>query len=466
MLSLLDRAERSLLPRLPVFAGGFDLDAAEAVLHRRVEASTSSTCLARWWTRAWCRRAIGASARYRLLETIRQFAADRLAEACDYQAAVVAAAHCRHYLSVAETAAGHLTGPDQGGWLERLDADQANLRHALAYAASRPDQTAQALRFGVALWKHWSSRSRNEEAARLLLRVAARSRRRPRAVRRGAGLHRALTLFTDLPTSLQLAQQADEVASGLGDDRLVVGPVTRSAVLRVSLHRRVGNKRGGQREEAVERARQVGDDFLLAWSLVAYAMTVDRAASGPLYAEAFACAERSGDLGMKLSLHNNAGAVALVMGDTAGARAHFEAAMQAAEAIGVPRTGLLLNLGMVEHAEHDLDGARSTYENVVQTGLRTGDKRNVAGAILGLACLDGELADWHRAAMLHGVAQALLDQTGAPWEPFDARRRQESLDQARQALGDEQLQQACTRGMTLSFDQAIDLALGGSPFST
>ncbi|HEY2687007.1 MAG TPA: hypothetical protein VGJ50_01120, partial [Streptosporangiaceae bacterium] len=81
-------------------------------------------------------------------------------------------------------------------------------------------------------------------------------------------------------------------------------------------------------------------------------------------------------------------------------------------------------------------------------------------------CLDGELADWHRAAMLHGVAQTLLDQTRAPWEPFDARRRQESLDQARQALGDEQFQQAYTRGMALSFDQAIDLALGGAQPST
>jgi hypothetical protein len=268
----------------------------------------------------------------------------------------------------------------------------------------------------------------------------------------------ALTLFTDLPTSLKLAQEADEVASGLGDDRLIV--LSRGA-LSCAYHF-TGEWERARRPaaEAVQRARQLGDDFLLAWSLVAYAMTVDRAATGPLYAEAIACAERCGDLGMKLSLHNNAGAVALVMGDTPGARAHLEAATQAAEAIGVPQTGLSLNLGMVQQAEHDLDGARSTYENVIRAGRRTGDKRNMAGAILGLACLDGELADWHRAAMLHDVAQTLLDQTRAPWEPFDARRRQESLDQARQALGDEQLQQAYTRGTTLSFDQAIDLALG------
>jgi hypothetical protein len=84
----------------------------------------------------------------------------------------------------------------------------------------------------------------------------------------------------------------------------------------------------------------------------------------------------------------------------------------------------------------------------------------MAAAILGLACVAGDLGDWRRAAVLHGAAQALLDQTAVPWEPFDARYRQESLDQADAALGDEQFHRAYTRGMALSFDQAIDLALG------
>jgi hypothetical protein len=85
----------------------------------------------------------------------------------------------------------------------------------------------------------------------------------------------------------------------------------------------------------------------------------------------------------------------------------------------------------------------------------------MAGVILGLAFLDADLGDWYRAAMLHGVAQALLSKTGVPWERFQERLRQESLDQVRQALGGEQLQRAYARGMALSFDQAIDLALGG-----
>jgi hypothetical protein len=82
------------------------------------------------------------------------------------------------------------------------------------------------------------------------------------------------------------------------------------------------------------------------------------------------------------------------------------------------------------------------------------------GAFLGLAFLAADLGDWLRAAVLYGAEHALADQIGYRWNRFDARRRQESLGQARAALGDEQVQQAYAHGMALSFDQAIDLALG------
>ena len=75
-----------------------------------------------------------------------------------------AAAHCQYYLSVAEAAAPHLRGPDQGRWFARLDADQANLRRAAEYAASDPGGTEQVLRFAVALRRYWMARTRAEEA--------------------------------------------------------------------------------------------------------------------------------------------------------------------------------------------------------------------------------------------------------------------------------------------------------------
>jgi hypothetical protein len=60
--------------------------------------------------------------------------------------------------------------------------------------------------------------------------------------------------------------------------------------------------------------------------------------------------------------------------------------------------------------------------------------------------------------MLHGVAQTMRDQTGLPWEPFDARYRQQSLDLISDALGPDQRQHAYDEGTALSYDRAIELA--------
>ena len=402
----------------------------------------------------------GTGLRYRLLETIRLFAADRLADAGPEEAATARAAHCAHYLALAETAAPLLAGRQQASWYGRLDADQANLRRAAEHAAGEPDGTARVLRFGVALWRYWGARSRNEEATGLLVPVLSR----PEAAADLALFAEALvyaallTMFTDMPASLQLAEKADEVADGLRDDRLLI--LSRTMLCFAYYFAGQPEQARSLGAEAVQRARKLGDDVLLGASLLAYATAVGAAASGPLFAEAFACTERSGDLGIERTLYNNAGAAALEMGDIPGARAHMEAAIRAAEALGTPHATQSLHLGMILRAEHDLDGARSALQEALRVGRRIGGKRTMAEAMGGLAFLDGDLGDWHRAAMLHGAAQALLDQTGVPWGPFDGRNRQQSLDQAGAALGDEQFQRAYARGMTLSFDEAIDLALG------
>jgi hypothetical protein len=113
----------------------------------------------------------------------------------------------------------------------------------------------------------------------------------------------------------------------------------------------------------------------------------------------------------------------------------------------------------VLRAERDLDGARSAFEASLRIGRRNGDNWNMAGAILGLACLAGDAGDWDRAAALHGAAQTLQDRTGHPWQKGAARDRRDSLDQARAHLGDEQLERAYAQGMALSLEKALDLAL-------
>jgi tetratricopeptide (TPR) repeat protein len=249
-----------------------------------------------------------------------------------------------------------------------------------------------------------------------------------------------------------------QVARELGDERLH----SRALGALCATHFFAGDAEAGRPfgQEAVERARRLGDDVELPWSLNRYLMTIDPARSGPLYAEAIACTERSGDHLTSSVLRSNAGGAALATGDLPADRAHLEAAAQAAQQIGYEHAGGQANLGDVLRAERDLGGARSAFEAALRIGRRNGDNWHMAYAVLGLACLSGDAGGWDRAAALHGVAQAFQDRTGNSWQEFAARDRRDSLDQARVHLGEEQLERAYAQGLALSLEKALDLALG------
>ncbi len=461
--SLLTAAEQLLLRRLSVFAESFDLAAAEGVCgFDDIEVFEVAALVGSLVDKSLVVAEPAFTAfRYRLLETIRLFAAERLAEA----GGEVAAAHCAYFLSVAEAAAAHLTGPDQGSWLARLHADQANLRRAAAHATSRPDGTALVLRLGVALDRYWRARSREQEAFGLLVPVLQRPDARADPALFGAALDTAARAaqFIDFPAARQFAEQALEVACRLGDDRLLISSLaTLCAAYFFAGEPEAGLPFG---QESVERARSLGDDVLLGRSLMAYLTTfhtIDPARSLPLYTEAIACTERSGDHLINSFVRDGAGYAALEAGDIPAARAHVEAAVQAAQQIGWVGPAAAVTLGLVQRAEGDPGGARSTFEAGLRLSRRNGDKLIMAEASLGLACLAGDAGDWDWAAALHGVAQAFIDRTGSPWQEFDARYRQDSLDQARAHLGDEQLERAYAQGMALSLEKALDMALPGA----
>jgi len=461
--SLLTDAERMLLARLSVFVGGFDLGAAEAVcgsgdLDVLGVADLLGSLVDKSLVVA---EPAGGTLRYRLLETIRLFAAERLVEVGDGEAAAVAHAHYAHFLAFSEAAGAYLTGPEQGQWLARLDADRANLQRAAGYAAGRPDGTALVLHLGAALGcRYWMARSREQEALDLLVPVL----RRP-----DAGDHPTLfagaliavadvACYVDVPMARQLAEQAVQVARPLGDERLLC----RALGALCDAHYFAGEPETSRpfAQEAVELARQLGDDVLLAESLTGYLFTPDPARDADLWAEAIACTERSGDHFINCLLHNNAGNRAFDAGDLPAARAHLEAAAEAGKQIGYPETLVMGNLSRVQRAEGDSAGARSTLEAVLRISRRNGNNTYLAGAIFNLALLAGDAGDWEQAAVLCGAAEAFLDRAGSPWDESDARDRQDLLGQAREHLGDEQLERAYARGKALSLEKALDLALG------
>jgi predicted ATPase/class 3 adenylate cyclase len=462
--SLLTGAEQVLLGRLSVFAEGFDLDAAEAVCgFGAIEVFEVADLLGSLVDKSLVVAEPNAGTlRYRLLETIRQFAAGRLAQAAGGEAAAAAAAHCAHYLSIAEAAACHLTGPSAGSWLARLDTDQANLRRAAEHAASAPEGTAQVLRFGVAL-KRWRVRNRGEAALALLLPSLDRPEARADPELFGAALVTAAlaAALVDVAAARRLGEQAVMLARQLDADRLLIESLAAlSAVFYFGGEPERGLAPG---REAVERARQLGDDVLLGESLTYYLLCdtlIDPAHATPLFTEAIACAQRSGDIPCTYRLTNNAGVHALRAGDIPAARAYLEQAAQAMRAIGNENPTFWDDMGSVLRQDHDLDGARASFEEALRMSRRNGDRNGMAYASLGLACLTADTADWHRAAVLHGVAQAFLHPSGQPWEDLEARYRRASLDQVRGHLGQDQFDRAYASGTALSSEKALDLASG------
>jgi len=463
--SLLHGAEQQLLRRLSIFAESFDLDAAEAVcgfgdivvldviglLGSLVDKSLVVT------------EPTGPFLRYRLLETIRQFAAEQLAEASGDEATAVGAAHCAHYLSVAETAAPHLTGPEQGRWFAQLDTEQVNLWRAAEHAARSPDGTAQVLRFSAALRRYWRARSREREAAALLMPVLDRPEARADPELFATALFTAAFFAArrvDLAVARQLGEQAVELARQLHTGRpLIESLATLSYICYLAGEPERGLPLG---QEAVEHARQLGDDVLLGESLAAYLLCgalIDPADAMPLFAEAIACTRRSGDHLFAYFLTNYAGAQALRAGDIPAARAYLQQAAQAMREFGDKGLGVTIHMGWVLRQDNDADGARSSFEAALRMSRRNGDRFGIAYTCLGLACLAADAGDWHRAAVLHGAAQTLLGPTGQSWEEPEAHYRLDSLDQVRAQLGQEQFERAHADGMTLSSDAALDLAL-------
>ena len=462
---LLSPEERSVFDRLSVFAGGWTLDAAEAV--------ASGGDVAEWQVLDLLAALVGkslvqaevihGSTRYRLLETVRHYAAERLALRAGSDLRDVRVAHRDHYLAVAEAAAAHLTGPDQGSWLDRLDADQANLRRAGEHAVGDPQGTALVLRLGVALYRYWIARSRQQQGLELLVPAIGR----PDADADPALFAAALVTvahtasWVDMGAARHLAEQAVQVTRQLGDDRLL----SRALAALCTACYFGGEPETGRPfgQESVERARRLGDDVLVAESLAHYFLSIDPAQSPQLVGEAIACTERSGDHLYNCLLRNNAGLHALMIGDIPAARAHLEALAQAARQVGWESAELPANVGLMLRAEGDLDGARSMFEASLRFSRRSGYRRGMAYGFLYLTCVTGDLGDWDRAAVLHGSVQAFQDRTGIPWDDFDARYRQDSLAQARVHLGDEQLERAYAQGMALSLEKALDLALSSEP---
>ena len=170
---LLSEDERALLRRLSVFAGGWTLEAAEAICS---DSSTESIAVLDVLTQLVDKSLVQMDtktdeARYRLLETVRQYGRDRLAESGED--ASLRRRHFNWYVALAEQADSKLRGPEQKRWMDRLEVERDNLRTALQWSAEEPERAESGLRLAAALQWFWFMKNHIAEGQQWLGRFVA-----------------------------------------------------------------------------------------------------------------------------------------------------------------------------------------------------------------------------------------------------------------------------------------------------
>ena len=464
---LLNPEERIVADRLSVFAGGWTLEAAEAVtsggdtgewqvLDRLAALVDKSLVQA---------EEINGSTRYRLLETVRHYASERHALRAGTELDATRAAHRDYYLDLVETAGMHLRGPDEAVWLDRLEIEFDNIRAALAFSVADPDSAEPGLRLAAGL--HWFCNMRGHggevlEALNVLLeRPDACIPTRTRAQALTVSCH-LLDHFGNDPAALSMADEALRIARGLADDCIAADALAHLCWLRFERGDLPAAR--AQIDEAVGLARTAGDPRLLASILSRRAVFESEA--GDLDAafadqeEAITISRATGDNYRLATTLANLAVDEHAAGDLRAARAHLQEASMLADDHGYQTlsAGLRQNLGFVDLLDADPLSARRHFIGSLDTARITGVTSYVHGALLGLALTVGADSDPAVAATLHGFADQYYEQGGRVFETIEAGLRDLDHAHLRATLSDAAFEAAYRHGRTLSQAEAIALA--------
>jgi len=422
---LLSAAEKALFTRLALFAGGFDLEGAEAVAP---SSPSDSEGVLRVLSRLVDKSLVVAEpvgprrTRYRMLDTIREYALEKLQQSDE---ADFPAMHAQHYLAWCTKAGGELRAGDQVEWLARIDEELPNIRLALGWALiEKPDD---ALRLAAAMGPYWHMRRQREGV-------------------------QWLDLVLDLATSSL-------------DSRAV------ALLARARINWRHGETIGPKRdaEECAELSRNLGLDDVLASALNILGLL--RSAAGDwsgadeyLKQVLQISRELGNGLGVATSL-NNMALGASARGDNEGAAAMLEEAVTASRPLGNRfMLGVILDsLARVRLRSGALDSARTLYREAISISVELGDQLNIAVCLEGLALLalgDGDPARTVKlAAAAHSFRTKLENEETPDWTGEVTR----GLETARGKLGRQEADAAWREGAAMNIPEAFDYAIGAGP---
>ncbi|MFI9538091.1 protein kinase [Nocardia fusca] len=424
-------AEQRLWARLSIFAGGFELDAAEQVCGADSAAGCLLDVLSSLVDKSiLIRDESRGVVRLRLLETVREYGRHRLRESGEEQ--LLRRRHRDWFKQLAQSADAECISARQPYWFARVQREQSNLRAALEYSlAEDTEQAAEAgLKIAAALYGVWTFLGMYSEGRRwieLLLDHPAQQSIADRVKALQVGCTIA-AMQGDLPTAAELAEEGHVLA------QQAPIPTTRAPI-----------------------AYADGTVALYSGDLAAASLSFERAREelgsnrqGFLYGSALTLLGLARDLS----------------GDPRGAIECYQELLSVTEACGevLFRSAALWGMGLAAWQQGSLAWAMELLENSLRVN-RQMSSPFVAALVLEVLCwVHGDQGEAERAAVLMGAAEELQRSMGNPASIFPtSRHHDECLLLARSALGDRRFDAAVHKGRAMVMDEAVAYALGEQP---
>lgn len=374
---LLKEPERILLRRLSLFSGSFSLDAVEGIcVEGDLDAADVVTLMRRLVATSWVSTERSAGrARYRLLETSRQYALEKLIRAGE--ATSLRGAHCRWFRDLAEQASVHLLGgPEQVAWFDRVEAELDNFRTALAWSLDEQQGAEEGLLIATSLSRFWEVRGYWSEGWNSISKALDLTRNADEEIRAPALIAGAFLAFYrgNLDRAQAMVDEGVEAARRVGDESTEARGVRFTAVIA----QRVGGQTAalGPAEIAVELSRKTGKAADLAFSLqvLGRLLVYDHPADAAHhYEEGLEVARRGQDAVSETYLLYAMGRLATRQGDDDRARALFLEALDASRRVG-ERWMTLNIIAALSVRDEDVEGVPAVREMVGfarQLGNRT-----------------------------------------------------------------------------------------------
>jgi predicted ATPase/DNA-binding SARP family transcriptional activator len=463
----LGQPERTLLGRLTLFEGGASLEGAAAVFNGEPGGSLESVVASLVDNSSLLRCDSGRDAepRFRMLDTVREFAAVRAAERDDLEA--LGLQHARYFLAYCEHAAEAAARTGLRDWLDRLAQERGNIRLAferLLHGGAVDEALRVAIAFARVLpWDAHAQEVRGWLAQALGAETPVSTARRASGLYWDGRLALSQGRFTDAQARLEAALQAARDAHQPDVESAALAALGRRAVL-VAAEDAVDIC-----DDAVAAASRTSDPILIADAFMSQAGACERAGewerAGALAAEAVALYREAGDPYGAATALAEQGWYDMVHGRLDTSEQHLEEALELRRRHGDDRR---LVEPLIDHAwlmlnRHRYDEAVHGFVDCVRLARHVDDQFNLGEALAGLSTEAALGGRWEEAARLAGAADAVHSRIGAPpWETVTA-MQERALVSARSALGDDGFATRFREGRELSAEDAVARREGGPP---